>query len=136
MAPSSKNAVAAKDRRKSGNATIASTGSSTPVANDNSSKPTRIVTLNVPSKKLRAILDPDYVADNDNTLAKPSPAAGPNSGTENASDSAAPSPPASVMGPPDGPKKKGVKRNAAAAVNGNGEPKVRGKPGPKKKQRL
>jgi hypothetical protein len=41
------------------------------------------------------------------------------------------------MGPPsEGPKKKGVKRSAAAAANGNGEPKVRGKPGPKKKQRL
>jgi len=40
------------------------------------------------------------------------------------------------MGPPlEGPKKKGVKRSAAG-INGNGEPKVRGKPGPKKKQRL
>lgn len=38
----------------------------------------------------------------------------------------------SAMGPPD--KKKGVKRTAATAANG--EAKAKGKPGPKKRQRL
>ncbi|KAL1842028.1 hypothetical protein VTJ49DRAFT_6194 [Mycothermus thermophilus] len=131
-----------KDRRKSGNtattatATSTTTTTTTSSTNETSSKPSHIVTLKVPPNKLRAIIDPDSVADDVN---KPSPSpANPNSGAENASDSAAPSPPASSMGPPaDGPKKKGVKRTAGAAgVNGNGEPRVRGKPGPKKKQRL
>jgi hypothetical protein len=136
MAPSSKNAAAAKDRRKSSN-TAAAAVTSAP-----SPKASLVVTLKVPSQKLRAIVDPDFVKED--TPVKQSPAAVPNSSTENASDSTPNSPPAgtpaaqsATMGPPaDGPKKKGVKRNAAAAANGNGEPKVRGKPGPKKKQKL
>lgn len=61
---------------------------------------------------------------------------------DNASDSnpATPgnggTPAPSVMGPPgdgQGPKKKGVKRSAAAA-NGDAPPKVRGKPGPKRRK--
>lgn len=137
MAPSSKNAAtAAKDRRKSGNAAgPAVTGAVSPSSS-------HIVTLRVPPQRLRAIVDPDSVEDD--TPAKQSPAAVPASGTENASDSTPNSPPAgtpasqsAVMGPPsEGPKKKGVKRSAVAATNGNGEAKIRGKPGPKKKQRL
>ncbi|KAK0745310.1 INO80 complex, subunit Ies4 [Apiosordaria backusii] len=127
MAPSSKSAAAAKDRRKSNN----SPG---------------LVTLRVPSAKLRAIVDPDYVKEDSPVKESPAtsttlPAATVNSNTENASDSSpntpatgTPAPPSVSMGPPaEGPKKKGVKRGVAAL---NGEPKVRGKPGPKKKQRL
>jgi hypothetical protein len=138
MAPSSKSAAAAKDRRKSSNTAAAAVA----VTSTASSKPSNIVTLKVPTHKLRAIVDPDFVKED--TPPKQSPAAAPNSGTDNASDSTPNSPPAGTpaaqsvsMGPPtDGPKKKGVKRSAGAAANGNGEPKVRGKPGPKKKQRL
>lgn len=69
----------------------------------------------------------------------------PNGGAaipDNASDSnpATPgnggTPAPSVMGPPgdgQGPKKKGVKRSAAA-TNGDAPPKVRGKPGPKRRK--
>ncbi|KAK3989252.1 INO80 complex, subunit Ies4 [Cladorrhinum sp. PSN332] len=139
MAPSSKNTAATKDRRKTGNNNGVTTTAASP------SKEAKIVTLTVPSNKLRAILDPDYVQED--TPMKDSPgtsttlAAVANSNTENASDSTPDTPaagtpaPQSTMGPPvEGPKKKGVKRGAAAAANG--EPKVRGKPGPKKKQRL
>ncbi|KAK4241618.1 INO80 complex, subunit Ies4 [Achaetomium macrosporum] len=137
MAPSSKNAAAAKDRRKSSNSTPAASASSAL-----SAKPTRIVTFKVSPEKLRVIVDPNYVKDE--TPAKQSPAAAPNSNTESASESTPNSPPAgtpaaqsATMGPPtEGPKKKGVKRSAGAAANGNGEPKLRGRPGPKKKQRL
>ncbi|KAK4131119.1 DUF1711-domain-containing protein [Trichocladium antarcticum] len=141
MAPTSKSAAAAKDRRKSNNTAAAITSAAAP-------KSSRLVTLKVPAQKLRAIVDPDFVKED--TPAKQSPTtsatliAAPNSNTEMASDSNSNSPPAigtpaaqSTMGPPtEGPKKKGVKRSAGAAANGNGEPKVRGKPGPKKKQRL
>ncbi|KAK3360292.1 INO80 complex, subunit Ies4 [Lasiosphaeria hispida] len=143
MPPSSKHAAASKDRRKS-NTTAAAITSAGPA------KPTLIVTLKVSPEKLRAIVDPDFVKEDTPVKeAKESPAtsttlpAAPASGTENASDSTpntpaagTPAPQPAAMGPPvEGPKKKGVKR-AAGALNGNGEPKVRGKPGPKKKQRL
>jgi hypothetical protein len=142
MPPSSKTAAAAKDRRKSNNTAAAITSAA-------SSKSSRLITLKVLPQKLRAIVDPDFVKED--TPAKQSPAtsatlvAAPNSNTEMASDSTPNSPPAAGtpaaqstnMGPPtEGPKKKGVKRSAGAAANGNGEPKVRGKPGPKKKQKL
>lgn len=65
---------------------------------------------------------------------------------ENASDSnpATPlvngegTPTPGAMGPPDGPKKKGTKRSAAAAngVGSDGQARSRGRPGPKKKARL
>lgn len=143
MAPSTKNATAAKDRRKSSNTTTAPVVGA---SNSSSSKPTHIVALKVSSEKLRAIVDPDYVKED--TPVKESPAtsttlpAPATSNTEVASDSSpntpaagTPAPPSVVMGPPaEGPKKKGVKRGAAALTNG--EPKIRGKPGPKKKQRL
>jgi hypothetical protein len=141
MAPSSKHNAASKDRRKSG-ATAA------PVVTTSAS-PSNVVTLKVTPTKLRAIVDPDFVKEetpikdsNESTATSTTLPAAPNSNTENASDSnpntpAAGTPaPQSTMGPPaEGPKKKGPKRGAAA-MNGNGEPKVRGKPGPKKKQRL
>lgn len=54
---------------------------------------------------------------------------------DNASESNPSTPvPASMAPPTEGSKKKGVKRSAAGA-NGM-EPKIRGKPGPKKKPRL
>jgi hypothetical protein len=108
--------------------------------------------LHVPTDKLRAIVDPESLLVKEETPtpkdAKDSPAtsttlpAAPVSSAENASDSnpatpaAGGTPAPQPMGPPtEGPKKKGAKR-AAGAANLNGEPKARGKPGPKKKQRL
>jgi hypothetical protein len=81
-----------------------------------------------------------------NTLAVPAAAATAVSG-DNASDSNPATPAANgegtpipaIMGPPtEGPKKKGTKRSAGAAngLGPDGLPKVRGKPGPKKKARL
>ncbi|KAK1750592.1 INO80 complex, subunit Ies4 [Echria macrotheca] len=144
MPPSSKHAAASKDRRKSNTASAIIT-SSNPAANS------LIITLKANPRKLRAIIDPDSIKEDSPVKeTKESPAtsttlpAATNSNGENASDSTpntpapgTPAPPASTMGPPvDGPKKKGVKRSAAALANGTGEPKVRGKPGPKKKQKL
>ncbi|KAH8911789.1 DUF1711-domain-containing protein [Coniochaeta sp. PMI_546] len=134
-----------KDRRKSGN-TVTKT---TPIRRSTTPEktPSRIVTLKVYPRKLRAILDPDSLKKGDTPVkedVKGSPAPSTTipdpSNPENASDSNPATPAASgtpapqSMGPPvEGPKKKGVKRSAGAA---NGEPKARGKPGPKKKQRL
>lgn len=140
MAPSTKSAPAAKDRRKSGQAP----------ASVNPTAGSLVITLKVKPHKLRAILQPGFAKEDTpmkDVKVSPAPSAilpvAPNSNGENASDSTpdtpatgTPAPQPTTMGPPaDGPKKKGVKRSAAA-VNGNGEPKVRGKPGPKKKQRL
>jgi hypothetical protein len=143
MAPAGKNAAAAKDRRKSTNAAATATP-----RDDSPSKESHIVTLTVPPEKLRRIIDPDSVGDESPLKdAKASPAtsatlpAATNSNAENASDSTpntpapgTPAPQSSAMGPPtEGPKKRGIKRGVAGV---NGEPKPRGKPGPKKKQRL
>ncbi|KAJ9156492.1 INO80 complex subunit 4 [Pleurostoma richardsiae] len=140
MAPPSKPAASSKDRRKSAN------------------KSPGLVTLTVSPDKLRSILEPaPEVAKEESPVkeSNESPATSttlptaPASIPENASNSdpATPvpedgTPAPSAMGPPgegQGPKKKGVKRSAGAA-NGSGlsEPqmKIRGKPGPKKKQRL
>jgi hypothetical protein len=134
-----------KDRRKSGNAVT----KTTPIRRSTTPEKTssRIVTLKVDPRKLRAIIDPESLKKEDTPVkedAKDSPATSTTipapSNAENASDSNPATPAASgtpapqPMGPPlEGPKKKGVKRSAGAA---NGEPKARGKPGPKKKQRL
>lgn len=146
MPPSSKHTAASKDRRKSSNTTAAAAA----ITSASPSKTSLVVTLRAPPKKLRAIVDPDFVKEDSPVKeTKESPAtsttlpAATNSNAELASDSTpgtpatgTPAPQPAAMGPPvEGPKKKGVKRGAAA-VNGNGEPKVRGKPGPKKKQRL
>ncbi|KUI58492.1 INO80 complex subunit 4 [Cytospora mali] len=135
MAPSSKTAGSAKDRRKS------------------SSAASRLITLKVSPDRLRTLLDPASETPKEDTPmkdAKDSPSdstsllAATATNPENASDSnpATPAngstPVPSVMGPPgegQGPKKKGVKRSAAAA-NGDGASKIRGKPGPKKRQRM
>ncbi|KAK3945834.1 INO80 complex, subunit Ies4 [Diplogelasinospora grovesii] len=148
MPPSNKNAAASKDRRKSSNTTAAPSTNTGP----SPSKPSRIVTLRVTPRKLGAIVAPDSIKeDSPPKEVKESPAtsttlaAAPTSTTDNASDSNpntpaadTPVPQPAAMGPPmEGPKKKGVKRSlGAAAANGNGEPKMRGKPGPKKKQKL
>jgi hypothetical protein len=146
MASGSKTATMTKDRRKSSNATKATLigSSATP-----EKRPSRIVTLKVTPRNLRAIIDPESLKKEVTPVKediKDSPAtsttipAPANPNPENASDSNPPTPAASgtpapqSMGPPvEGPKKKGVKRSAGAA---NGESKARGKPGPKKKQRL
>ncbi|KAK8098486.1 uncharacterized protein PG998_013972 [Apiospora kogelbergensis] len=96
-------------------------------------------------RNLRKIIAPSEVKEESPLKESPAPSA-------SVPPSDAPAPPAAVngdnasesnpgtpaqvpMGPPtDGPKKKGVKRSAPGA-NGN-EPKIRGKPGPKKKPRL
>ncbi|ROV96825.1 hypothetical protein VMCG_07921 [Cytospora schulzeri] len=136
MAPSIKTAGSAKDRRKS------------------SSASSRLITLKVSPDRLRILLDPTSETPKEDTPmkdAKDSPSVESTSQQaaaatipENASDSnpATPAngstPVPSVMGPPgegQGPKKKGVKR-PAAAVNGDAASKIRGKPGPKKRQRM
>lgn len=145
MASGSKTATMTKDRRKSGTTvpkTTAIRRSTTP-----EKTPSHVVTLKVDPRKLRAIVDPESLKKEDSPPkedAKESPATSTTipapSNLETASDSNPATPAASgtpapqSMGPPaEGPKKKGVKRAAGAA---NGEPKARGKPGPKKKQRL
>lgn len=144
MGTPAKSAVMAKDRRKSA---TKSNGSNAPRSTSPSNgKPSLTVTLHVPGEKLRAIVDPASLAKEETPTkdAKDSPAtsttlpAATVSGGENASDSNPPTPAASgtpapqPMGPPtEGPKKKGAKRSAP---NANGEPKLRGKPGPKKRK--
>ncbi|KAK7942951.1 uncharacterized protein PG986_012064 [Apiospora aurea] len=116
-----------KDRRKSGG------------------KPTLISTLKVSPGRLRKIIAPSEVKEESplkespapSVSAPPSDAPAPPTAVngDNASESNPGTPAQALMGPPtDGPKKKGVKRSAPGA-NGN-EPKIRGKPGPKKKPRL
>lgn len=67
----------------------------------------------------------------------PVPAANGNGEAASDSNAATPAgdgtPAPSSMGPPTDGRKKGVKRGATTA---DGQPKVRGKPGPKKKPRL
>lgn len=108
-------------------------------------KDTKIITLKVSPNRLRLLLNPDLKLVKENTPVNDSkvspestPTAAPPASTDNpASDSNPATPGAngtpvpSVMGPPE--KKKGVKRSAPAA---NGESKAKGKPGPKKRQRL
>ncbi|KAI1204310.1 DUF1711-domain-containing protein [Annulohypoxylon truncatum] len=113
-------------------------------------KTTALVTLRVPSLKLRKILDPSSikeespVKESDATSATApidqTPAA-LNGDNASASSPGTPAPagtPSQVpMGPPtEAPKKKGVKRSAAAANGSDPTAKIRGKPGPKKKPRL
>ncbi|OAA34518.1 DUF1711 domain protein [Beauveria brongniartii RCEF 3172] len=115
-------------------------------------KPSLVVTLSVPSAILREAIGFDPIkpespaaasdqkdsSDIKESPSTPVPAA--NGSGENASDSNAATPagegtPApSVMGPPTDGRKKGVKRGAAGT--NEGQLKIRGKPGPKKKPRL
>ncbi|KAI2473132.1 DUF1711-domain-containing protein [Annulohypoxylon bovei var. microspora] len=113
-------------------------------------KNTALVTLRVSSLNLRKILDPSStkeespVKESDTaSTTVPSDQAPAASNGDNASASS-PSTPAAAgtpsqvpMGPPtEAPKKKGVKRSAAAANGSDPSAKIRGKPGPKKKPRL
>ncbi|OLN85944.1 INO80 complex subunit 4 [Colletotrichum chlorophyti] len=128
-------------------------------------KPGLVVTLNVGPEKLRAALGLESVKEDSpvkmdvdetneaketqesqdspatsTTLAAPAATNGENASDSNPGTPAAGGTPGPTsMGPPtEGVKKKGTKRGAAA-VNGvgpDGQPKVRGKPGPKKKARL
>ncbi|KAB5554489.1 INO80 complex, subunit Ies4 [Coniochaeta sp. 2T2.1] len=144
MASGSKTATMTKDRRKSANNGTKSTPIRSSTTPEKTAATSRIVTLKVTPPKLRAIVAPETLKKED-TPAKEDVKESPATSTtipapENASDSNPATPAASgtpapqPMGPPvEGPKKKGVKRSAAAA---NGEPKARGRPGPKKKQRL
>lgn len=144
MAPSTKSAAPVKDRRKS----------AAPAASNTTSK--LVVTLKVPRDRLRAIIvDPGSQSSKEDTpmkdvkdsptsnstpvpvLAAPQTDNGSDSNPGTPANGGTPAP--SVMGPPgegQGPKKKGVKRTAATANANGGDPKVRGKPGPKKRQRL
>ncbi|KAB5525689.1 INO80 complex, subunit Ies4 [Coniochaeta sp. 2T2.1] len=144
MASGSKTATMTKDRRKSGNNGTKSTPIRSSTTPEKTAASSRIVTLKVTPPKLRAIVAPETLKKEDTPVkedVKESPATSTTiPAPENASDSNPATPAASgtpapqPMGPPvEGPKKKGVKRSAAAA---NGEPKARGRPGPKKKQRL
>ncbi|KAJ3572629.1 hypothetical protein NPX13_g4983 [Xylaria arbuscula] len=133
MAPTSKPSVAKdKDRRRS-------TG-----------KSSALVTLRVPSDRLRKILDPSWVKEDtpmkDSSVSSPAPVNDAPTAAASQDDNATPSSPGTpaasgtpsqnAMGPPTDGKKKGVKRSAAAANGNDPTAKVRGKPGPKKKARL
>ncbi|KAI0470740.1 DUF1711-domain-containing protein [Xylariaceae sp. FL0804] len=134
MAPASKTSASGKekDRRKS--------------AGKSSSA---MVTLRVTPISLRRLLDPSSIKEDTPIKASPAPSASAaleNVAAASNGDDASPSSPGTPaangtpsqvpMGPPtEAPKKKGVKRGAAA-VNGNDPTaKIRGKPGPKKKPR-
>jgi hypothetical protein len=152
MAASTKTTTVTKDRRKSGNTTSKAgviRASSTTPEQPTAKRPSLSVTLRVEPRKLRAIIDPASLKKEDAPIkedvrespagsANVLPAATNGAALENPSDSnpatpATETPVPTPMGPPtEGPKKKGVKR----AANGTGEPKARGRPGPKKKQRL
>ncbi|ORY68751.1 INO80 complex, subunit Ies4 [Pseudomassariella vexata] len=132
MPAASKNSASAKekDRRKS------------------AGRPSLLSTLKVSPDRLRKIISPASIKElspvkespaTSTTLPTETAAAastGDNASESNPGTPAGNSTPSAVpMGPPtEAPKKKGVKRSAPG-TNG-GEPKVRGKPGPKKKARL
>ncbi|KAJ2901246.1 hypothetical protein MKZ38_002110 [Zalerion maritima] len=143
MPPKSSTSAAAS-RRKSGKAAPAPAANNTPT----DSAPHLLVTLKVNLEKLRAIVDPASMKP-EPSPSKDSPATsttiagapvvnGTENPSENPSNAGTPAPSQAAPGVPgtpavEMPKKKGVKR----AVQGpNGEPKPRGKPGPKKKARL
>ncbi|KAI1812362.1 INO80 complex, subunit Ies4 [Poronia punctata] len=115
------------------------------------SKQSATVTVRVSPDRLRKILDPTWKKEESPT--KQSSASSPVPPTEvpvaavSQDENASPSSPGTPatggtpaqtpMGPPtDNPKKKGVKRSAAAANGNDLTAKIRGKPGPKKKARL
>lgn len=135
MAPANaKSAAAAKDKPRKSSA----------------GRDSKIVVLNVSPDRLRAILNPtpplvkeDTPMEDVKTSPASTPVAAPAAVNPDAlaSDSNPATPGAnggtpgpSTMGPPD--KKKGVKRSATAVAAANGEAKAKGKPGPKKRQRL
>ncbi|KAI1380954.1 DUF1711-domain-containing protein [Hypoxylon crocopeplum] len=115
-----------------------------------SGKASTLITLRVTPIKLRKILDPSSIKEESppkesppasTTLpSDPAPAAsnGDNASASSPGTPAAAGTPSQVpMGPPtEAPKKKGVKRSAAAANGSDPAAKIRGKPGPKKKPRL
>ncbi|KAI1646240.1 DUF1711-domain-containing protein [Daldinia loculata] len=114
-----------------------------------SGKSSNLITLRVPSIKLKKLLDPTSVKEESpvkesptsTTLpSEPAPAAsnGDNGSASSPGTPAAAGTPSQVpMGPPtEAPKKKGVKRSAATANGSDPTAKIRGKPGPKKKPRL
>ncbi|KAG9232301.1 INO80 complex, subunit Ies4 [Amylocarpus encephaloides] len=141
MAPPSKSSTAAGARRKS-------------------SKGPLMVVLKLSPKRLRAFLpspikeevkeekepspakDSPSSSSNSNTIPVASSSNGDNKTESNAGTPAAagtPVPPSLMPPPPtEGAKKKGTKRSAAVALGADGLPipKIRGKPGPKKKARL
>ncbi|RQM05292.1 hypothetical protein DH86_00001833 [Scytalidium sp. 3C] len=130
MSPPSKSSTTPNARRKS------------------SSKPTLIITLKL-SPKFLSEFDESPVKKEDSP-SKDSSSATSNTlpvdaspATDNPSESASNTPapngtpvPTSMPPPTEGVKKKGVKRGAGAALGADLIPKVRGKPGPKKKARL
>lgn len=114
-------------------------------------KKSRVVTLKVSPQLLQRFVDPSLKEESPAKDSLPPPpstildaAATPTTG-ENASESNANTPgasgtpvPSSMPPPTEGVKKKGIKRSSGVALgpDGNIIPKVRGKPGPKKKPRL
>lgn len=119
-----------------------SQGEETPVVQDSPKSEEKEVKEEV--KETNGAVDSSTPTSTPSNTVLPVPAA---PSGENASDSNPATPAANgegtpvpaVMGPPtEGPKKKGTKRSAGAAngLGPDGLPKVRGKPGPKKKARL
>ncbi|KAI8966621.1 DUF1711-domain-containing protein [Daldinia sp. FL1419] len=114
-----------------------------------SGKTSNLITLRVPSIRLKKLLDPSSVKEESPVKESPVPTTFPSeqapavSNGDNGSVSSPGTPAASgtpsqaPMGPPtEVSKKKGVKRNAATANGSDPTAKIRGKPGPKKKPRL
>ncbi|KAI1193526.1 INO80 complex, subunit Ies4 [Nemania serpens] len=114
-------------------------------------KPSSIVTLRVPSDRLRKVLDPSWTKEEspkkESSDSSPAPTNDVPVAVASQEDNASPSSPGTpaasgtpsqaTMGPPtDNPKKKGVKRSATVANANDPTAKIRGKPGPKKKARL
>ncbi|KAI1129164.1 INO80 complex, subunit Ies4 [Nemania abortiva] len=110
-----------------------------------------VVMLRVSSDRLRKVLDPSWTKEEspmkESSASSPAPVNDVPVAAVSQEDNASPSSPGTPaasgtpsqtpMGPPtDNPKKKGVKRSAAAANANDPTAKVRGKPGPKKKARL
>jgi len=107
-----------------------------------------IITLKVSPKALQRFEPAPQVKeespskDSSSTISNPQLVA-PSSNGDNPSESNANTPvatgtpvPSSMPPPTEGIKKKGVKRSSGVALGLDGLPKVRGKPGPKKKARL
>ncbi|KAF4635714.1 hypothetical protein G7Y89_g2382 [Cudoniella acicularis] len=121
-----------------------------PSARRKSSKSSMIVTLKLPPQALQQF-DPNPIKEESPSKESPSSSVSntlpiaPSSNGDVKSESTSNTPvpvdtpvPTSMPPPTEGVKKKGVKRSAAVALGPDGLPipKVRGKPGPKKKARL
>ncbi|KUJ18417.1 DUF1711-domain-containing protein [Mollisia scopiformis] len=106
-----------------------------------SSKGTMIVTLKLSSKLLQrfapSVKEESPSKESSSTISNTQPVAdNPIESLSNTPVANGTPVPSSMPPPTEGVKKKGVKRSSGVALDANGQPKPRGKPGPKKKARL